>query len=269
MPPTPIKCPGAPQKIMYLAADHFRRKGILRDTNVIYSSATPSIYGAKEYAVVLNQVLERHGVDARFNHELVEILPEAKEAIFQLKNDPGKQRVTIPYDILHAVPPESAPDFIRQSPLADPQKPQEGWVKVNKHTLQHVTYPNVFALGDAAAAPHSKTAAAAARQAPVVVQNLLSVLRGMEPAAQYDGYIACPIVTGYGRMLICELDDSGQPSPRIPWINTFKERYDVWLLKRYGLPWLCWNVLLRGRTMPFPNRTQTAPELRGPLISSS
>ena len=268
MPGTPIKCPGAPQKIMYLAADYFRRKGILRDTNVIYGSATPSIYGAKEYAAVLNQVLERYGVDAKFNHELVEILPDKKEAVFQLKNDPGGQRLTIPYDILHAVPPQSAPDFIRQSPLADPQKPEEGWVKVNKNTLQHVNYPNVFAVGDVAGTPNAKTGAAASRQAPVAVANLVSVMQGKEPQAQYDGYIACPIVTGYGRMLLCELDYSGKPSPRIPGINTFKERYDMWLLKRYGLPWLYWNVLLRGRKAPFLGRTLSVEGLQPAKVAA-
>ncbi len=268
MPGTPIKCPGAPQKIMYLAADYFRRKGILRGARVIYGSGTPTIYGAKEYATVLNKVLERYGVDAKFNHELVEILPDKKEAVFQLKNDPGGQRLTIPYDILHAVPPQSAPDFIRQSALADPQKPKEGWILVNKHTLQHLNYANVFAVGDVAGSPNAKTGAAASRQAPVAVANLLSVMQGKEPLAQYDGYIACPIVTGYGRMLLCEIDYSGKPSPRIPWINTFKERYDMWLLKRYGLPWLYWNVLLRGRKAPFLGRTLSVEGLQPAKVAA-
>jgi sulfide:quinone oxidoreductase len=262
MPGGPIKCPGAPQKIMYLAADHFRRKGILRNVKVIYGSATGSIYGAKDYAAVLNRVLERYGINTLFNHELVEVVPEKKEAIFRLKNGAEGERTTVPYDILHVVPPQSAPDFIRQSALADPGNPQGGWVNVNKLTLQHVNYPNVFALGDVANTPNAKTGAAVAHQAPVAAANLLAVLRGKEPVAQYDGYIACPIVTGYGRMLLCELDYSGQPAPRLPVINTFKERYDMWLLKRYGLPWLYWNVLLRGKKTPFLDERKTAEALR-------
>lgn len=254
MPGTPIKCPGAPQKIMYLAADYFRKKGIQRQSRVIYGSALSSIYGAKEYAAVLDRVVEGYGIDARFQHELVEIVPDKKEAIFQLTSDPAKSRVTIPFDILHVAPPESAPDFIVRSSLADPQKPKEGWVQVNKFTLQHVKYSNVFALGDAAGTPNAKTAAAAVHQAPVLVANLLSVLRGAQPASRYDGYIACPIITGYGRMLLCELDYSGKPSPRIPAIDTFQERYDMWLLKRYGLPWMYWNVFLRGWRPPFAGR---------------
>jgi sulfide:quinone oxidoreductase len=249
MPGTPIKCPGAPQKIMYLAADHFRRHGIKAD--VIYGSTPPSIYGVKEYAAVLNRVIERYGIDARYGHDLVEIRPEKKEAVFQLKNDAAGARVTIPYDLLHVAPPQSAPDFIRKSPLAAPGAGEFGWIEVDQYTLQHKRYPEVFALGDAAGTPNSKTGASAMKQAPVVVQNLLAVIRGAEPAARYDGYVACPIVTGYGRMLLCEFDYSGKPAPTIPFIDTARERYDMWLLKRYGLPWLYWNVMLRGRDVPF------------------
>jgi sulfide:quinone oxidoreductase len=250
MPGSPIKCPGAPQKIMYLAADHFRRKGILKNSRVIFGSAMPSIFGAKEYADVLNRVVRRYKIDARFKHDLVEIRPEKKEAIFQVDNDPAN-RVEIHYDIAHVVPPQRAPGFIRESPLADPQKPNEGWVKVDKYTLQHVLYPNVFAIGDVAGTPNAKTGAAAVRQAPVVVNNILALLKGAEPTAQYNGYIACPVVTGYGRMLLCESDYTGRPAPMIPLIDTFQERYDMWLLKKYGLPWLYWNVMLRGRSLPF------------------
>jgi sulfide:quinone oxidoreductase len=254
MPGTPIKCPGAPQKIMYLAADYFRRTGLTERTRIIYGSATATIYGAREYGSVLEGVLERYGIDARFQHELVEIRAEKNEAVFRRKDDLEQANVTIPYDILHAVPPQSAPDFIRRSSLADPAKPQEGWVMVDKFTLQHPRYPEVFALGDVAGTPNAKTGAAASRQAPVVAANLLAALEGRPAQSAYDGYIACPVVTGYGRMLLCELDYSGKPSPRIPVINTFRERYDMWLLKKYGLPWLYWNVLLRGRKPPFLGR---------------
>ncbi len=262
MPGTPAKCPGAPQKIMYLAADYFRKKGLGRSAQVIYGSGLTAIYGIKEYAAVLDRVVQRYGIDARFNHELVEILPEKREAVFQVKNDPPGQRTTISYDFLHAVPPHSAPDFIRQSPLADPLKPQEGWVRVDKHTMQHVKYPNVFALGDVAGTPNAKTGAAASRQAAVVTANLLSALHDEEPQARYDGYIACPIITGYGRMLLCEVDYTGKPAPRLPAIDTFRERYDMWLLKKFGLPWLYWNVLLRGRKVPSLDGKQALPETR-------
>ena len=255
MPGTPIKCPGAPQKILYLAADFFRRQKRLGDVHLVFGSALNAIFGIKEYADVLNRVVERYGIETRFQIEMAEIHPERKEAVFRPRNQPDGPRTVIPYDILQAVPPQTAPAVIRHSALADPARRQEGWIDVDRGTMQHLRYPNVFALGDVAGTPNAKTGAAAARQAPVVAQNLVALLTGREPAAAYDGYIACPIVTGYGRMLLCEQDYTGGPRPRIKGIDTIRERYDMWLLKRYGLPWLYWHVLLKGRKPPFLGST--------------
>ena len=245
MPSTPIKCPGAPQKIMYLAADYFRKRKV--SASVVYGSALPAIYGIKEYAAVLSTVVERYGIDTRFNHQLVSIEPGKREAVFVDTASPEKPRVTVQYDLLHVVPPQRPPAFVRQSPLADAQ----GWVKVDKNTMRSPDYPNVFALGDVGNTPNAKTGASACKQAPVVAANLLSVMQGREPAAHFDGYVACPIVTSYHKMLLCEFDYSRTPKPTLPLINTCKERYDMWLLKKYGLPWVYWNVALRGRTVPF------------------
>jgi sulfide:quinone oxidoreductase len=249
MPGTPIKCPGAPQKIMYLAAHHFQRDKI--SANLIYGSALPGIYGIKEYAEVLDKVVARYGIDARFNHDLVEMRPEQKEAIFVLKTDPEKRRVTIPYDLMHVAPPQRAPEFIRKSTLPSQDAPGLGWVEVDQYTLQHKRYSNIFALGDVANTPNAKTGAAAIKQAPVLVNNLRAVMRGAVPSARYGGYVACPITTAYGKLLLCEFDYSGKPTPTLPLVDTIAERYDTWLLKRYGLPWLYWNVMLRGRDVPF------------------
>lgn len=259
MPGTPIKGTGAPQKILYLAADCFRRQGRLRDVHLVFASALDSILGIPEYADVLNGVIERYGIETRFQIEMVEIHPERKEAVFRPRNQPDGPRTVIPYDILHAVPPQTAPAVIRNSALADPARSREGWIDVDPGTMQHLRFPNVFALGDVAGSPNAKTGAAAARQAPVVAANLMARLAGREAVAAYDGYIACPIVTGYGRMLLCEQDYTGGPRPRIKGIDTIRERYDLWLLKRYGLPWLYWNVLLKGRKPPFLGSTADCP----------
>lgn len=245
MPASPIKCPGAPQKIMYLAADYFRRRGRARDVRVVYASGPPAIFGAPEYAAPLNRVLERYQVDARFSLDLVEIRPERREAIFRARA--SDERTTIPYSFLHVVPPHRAPRFLRESEMADPATPA-GWAKVDRATLWSPDFANVFALGDAAGTPNAKTGAAALHQAPVVAANLLAVARGQEPVAAYDGYIACPITTGYGRLVLAELDYSGRPAPSLPGLNTFRERRDLWFLKKYGLPWLYWHAFLRGWT---------------------
>jgi sulfide:quinone oxidoreductase len=196
-----------------------------------------------EFAGPLSKVVERYAIDTRFGYELVEVRPPEREAVFKTRDGPT---TTVTYDLLHAVPPQSAPDFLKSGPLAVRDDPK-GWVDVDGETLQHRRHPEVFALGDCAGAPNAKTGAAVRKQAPVVVENLRAVLANREPEARYDGYSSCPIVTRYGRVLLAEFDYSGRPHKTVPFIDTARERRSMWLLKRYGLPFLYWHLMLRGR----------------------
>ena len=244
MPSGPIKCAGAPQKIAYLAADYWREQGVLDKIDIHLVLSTPGMFGVKQFSDVLEQVVRRYGITVHFQSEVVEVNPASREAIV-LSNETN-DKTPIAYDVMHLVPPQSAPDWIKRSPLADAADPN-GYVEVDKHTLQHTRYPNVFSLGDAGSTPNSKTGAAVRNQAPVVVDNLLAVMRGGQPAKQYGGYSSCPLTTARNKMLLAEFDYTMQPTPTIPWINTIKERTDMWYLKRYGLPFLYWNLMLKGR----------------------
>lgn len=245
-PSTPVKCAGAPQKIMYLAADHFRRTGISERAHVVFGSGAKSIFGVKPYAAVLDGVVKRYGIDARFEHNLVAVDGEKREATFEAARDGNTERVTITYDLLHVTPPQSAPDFIKRSPLAWREGACAGWVKADKYTLQHPDFPNVFALGDASDLPTSRTGAAVRKQAPVLVDNLLAVMAGRPLPGRYDGYASCPLTTGYGKLLLAEFDYDGKPTPSFPLIDTLQERRDMWLMKKYGLPRLYWSLMMRG-----------------------
>jgi sulfide:quinone oxidoreductase len=247
-PVTPVKCAGAPQKIMYLAADHLRRTGKRERSNIIFGSGAKAIFGVKPFADVLQGVVRRYGIDTRFQHNLVEVRGDQREAVFEATREDGtKEQVVIPYDILHVTPPQSAPDFIQRGPLAHADGPSKGWVKADKFTLQHPDFPEVFALGDASDLPTSRTGAAIRKQAPVLVENLLAVMEGRKPEARYDGYASCPLTTGYGKLLLAEFDYDGKPTPSFPLIDTLQERRDMWLMKKYGLPRLYWGLMLRGR----------------------
>jgi sulfide:quinone oxidoreductase len=241
----PIKCGGAAQKAAYLSSDILRRRGVLGSTDVILAVPPPSIFGVQKFAAPLEWAIARYGIDARFCHELVEVLGVQREAVFVVHDGDREFRETIGYDFLHVVPRQSAPDFLKDGPLAVPGQP-DGLVDVDANTLQHVRYPDVFALGDCSGAPNAKTGAAVRKQAPVVVKNLLGAAAGREPSARYDGYSSCPIVTSLGTVVLAEFDYSGEPHPTIPWIDTARERHDMWLLKRYGLPFLYWHLMLRG-----------------------
>lgn len=239
-PNTPIKCGGAPQKIAYLADDSFRRVGVRDQSNVILATANAGIFAVEKYAKTLRSVVERRQIDARYRHNLVEVRPETREAVFE-DLDTGAP-ITIPYQLLHVVPPMSAPDFIRRGPLAN----ADGWIEVDKYTLQHARYANVFSLGDASSLPTSKTGAAIRKQAPVLVKNLLAAARGEPLTARYDGYTACPLVTGYGRLVMAEFDYDGNPAETFPFDQS-KERWSMYQVKAHALPRLYWHGILKGR----------------------
>lgn len=244
-PSCQIKCGGAPQKIMYLADDAFRRRGVRDRTHITFVSGTPSIFSVKEYAATLNQVIARKGIETCYRHDLMAVRPASREAVF-CNLDTG-QEVIKHYDMLHVTPFMSAPDFIKHSPLAQPDGPQKGYAVVDKYTLQNPEYPNIFALGDCSALPTSKTGAAIRKQAPVLVRNLVKAI-GEDTSSQatYDGYTSCPLVTGYGRLVLAEFDYDLKPKETFP-VDQTKERLSMYLLKKYALPVLYWQGMLKGR----------------------
>ncbi len=251
-PATPIKCGGAPQKIMYLADDVFKSKsGVGVNTQVLFCTAGGKLFGVPEYCEVLEKVVERRGIQVKFHHNLKEIKADTQEAIFDVTTDDGVEEVSLHYDMIHVTPPMSAPDFIKNSLLAVQAGPKKGWVDVDKDTLQHNRYPNVFSLGDASSLPTSKTAAAVRGQAPVLVQNLLAVMASQAQTGKYNGYTCCPLITGYNATVMAEFDYDSKVDSSFPF-NPAKERYSMWLVKRHLLPWLYWHRMLKGK--PFEGK---------------
>lgn len=264
-PATPIKCGGAPQKIMYLADDYFRKQGIRDQTEVVFATPGSVIFGVEPFKSTLQKVVDRKDIQLRFFHKLTKIDYKNKKAYYTITanadnpdklyrnyKDLGEEKISetevaIPYDMLHLAPPQTAPDFIQRSKLAN----ADGWIEVNQYTLQHKRYPNVFGLGDAVGVPTAKTGAAVRKQAPVVVENLMHVLHHDGALEEgYHGYSSCPLVTGYGKMVLAEFNYDGErdSDPLIStFVDTSKEQYSMWLLKKYGLPFLYWNLMLKGR----------------------
>jgi sulfide:quinone oxidoreductase len=235
-----VKCGGAPQKIMYMADDWFRKAGVRDKSHVIFATALPNLFAVERYRKTLEQVAARKQIDCRFQQELIEIRPEAKEVVFR-QLDSG-ETTTLSYEMLHVTPPMGPPEFIATSPMAD----QDGWVDVDKATLRHQRYSNVFSLGDCSNLPTSKTAAAVRKQVPVLVRNLLAAMDGKPVSAKYGGYTSCPLVTGYGKLVLAEFDYDKQPQETFP-LDQSRERWSMWLVKRYLLPILYWHGMLKGR----------------------
>jgi sulfide:quinone oxidoreductase len=244
-PATPLKCGGAPQKIMYLADDIFQQKsGVGTQTKVMFCTAGTKIFAVPEYAQVLEQVIQRRNITVNYQYNLKAVRGDRREAIFTKITEQGQEEVCLSYDLLHVGPPMSAPDFIKQSPLRDATP--GGWVEVNQDTLQHLRYSNVFALGDVSSLPTSKTAAAVRVQAPVVVANILALLKSQPLTAKYDGYTCCPVITGYNSVVLAEFNYQKKPISSF-WLDPTKESYLMWLVKVYLLPWLYWHRMLTGQ----------------------
>lgn len=265
-PTTPIKCGGAPQKIMYLAADYFKRKGLDKKTNVVFATPGSVIFGVKVIAETLMKVIHRYNVHFKPFYAPVKIDPDKKIAYFQniapdenkcVVNEgnvlgeriQGQSVIEIPFDFLHLAPPQVAPEFVGKSGLCN----EAGWLNVDINSLQHKTYPNIFGLGDVAALPTAKTGAAIRKQAPVVVDNILKLL-AHKPAdnKSYDGYSSCPLVTGYGKMTLAEFNYKNEftPDPMLKYMllfNSYKEHWRLWLLKKYMLPYMYWHKMMKGK----------------------
>ncbi|MER1967171.1 FAD/NAD(P)-binding oxidoreductase [Castellaniella sp. GW247-6E4] len=248
-----VKCPGAPQKALYLAADHFRRNGI-GAVRLQFRTAGAAVFGVPFYAQALDRIMASYGAQPHFGQNLIQVRGPERIAIFESMIDGRVVREEVSYDLLHVVPPQSAPDFIRRSPLAD----ASGWLDVDRHTLRHVRYSNVFGLGDCTSTPNSKTAAAIKGQAPVLVGNLLRALRGAGNTESYDGYAACPLTTSVGKVLLAEFTYGGAITPSFP-VDPRVPRRVYWWLKRSFMPWFYWNILLKGRSLPVTHRGRDFP----------
>ena len=249
-PPMPIKCAGAPQKIMYLAADRFRKKGILDKFSVEFCNAGPVIFGIPFFAKALTKVAAGYGIKTNFSHNLVAIDGANKTATFEVTDSEGnKTRVDKKFDMIHVTPPQSAPDFIKSSPLAN----AAGWVDVHDKTLQHTKYPNVFGLGDVASTGNAKTAAAIRKQVPVVVDNITSVLKQTALREGYDGYGSCPLTTSLSGVILAEFSYGGKITPSFPFVYPRKSRWIWWLGKTSIFPWMYWHLMLKGFRFDIPH----------------
>jgi sulfide:quinone oxidoreductase len=237
----PIKCPGAPQKPMYLSCDFWRRTGRLANIEVSFHNAGAVLFGVKEYVPPLMRYVESYGIHLAFDSRLIAVDGPARRATFKTKDG----EVTKSFNMLHVCPPHKAPEFVAKSPLAD----QAGYVEVDPATLRHVRHPNVFGLGDGGSTPNSKTMAAARKQAPIVAENLLAMFAGREPNAVYDGYGSCPLTVERGKIVLAEFGYGGKLLPSFPkWlINGTKPQRLSWLLKSEVLPWVYWHGMLKGR----------------------
>lgn len=251
-PPMPIKCAGAPQKIVYLASDHWRKEGTLNRTEVDFCLAADALFGVAYFRPSLQYAVDYYGVNLHYRENLVAVDGKARTALFEITAPDGKtSRETRAFDMLHVTPPQSAPDFVKTSPLAG----AGGWVDVDPATLRHTRFEMVFGLGDVAGTSNAKTAAAVRAQVPVVVANVLASLEGHPLPGSYDGYGACPLTVAYGKVVLAEFLYGGKPAPSFPYDQRKPSRF-AWMLKTKVFPRVYWDMMLTGRDITVPHHPE-------------
>lgn len=249
-PGMPIKCAGAPQKIMYMMADHLRRRGKLKASTLKFCLAGEALFGVPFFVPPLQNAVDEYGIGICYRHNLIAINGPAKTALFSVTDKDGVARdVEMRFDMIHVVPPQTGLDVVRESPLAN----AAGWIEVDQATLRHVRYPNVFSLGDAASTTNAKTAAAVRLQSPVVVANLLAAMQDKAMPKTYDGYGSCPLTVALGKIVLAEFAYGGKVTPSFP-LDPRVPRKSMWYLKTKFLPWLYWSHMLKGGTIDVKHR---------------
>ncbi|MCT7909559.1 NAD(P)/FAD-dependent oxidoreductase [Arcobacter lacus] len=256
-PNTAIKCGGAPKKVMYLTNARLNEAKARANAELNFYADSGKLFGVKEYADAIEKQFIARDMKWNFNHNLIAVDVKNKVATFdkywQEKGAFDKdleeyemvtkhQNVDVPFDFLHITPPQKAPTEIGNSAIGS----DKGWIPVNKETLQHVKYNNIFALGDIAAVPMGKTGGSVRKQYKVLVDNLISVMEGKEPTAKYAGYTVCPLITDIGKVMLAEFDWTAKPTPSFP-LDPTQERYIWWLLKVYLLKPMTIHGMLSGK----------------------
>lgn len=251
---TKLKCGGAPKKICLITEDYLRDRDLRGKFDLQYFANHNELMTPKVYGDRLTDIFREREIGVTYSHRLASVDTSAKKAVFDVLPKPSSkpvpadanyEKVTVDYDFLHYVPPMSAPDFVKKSSLTDESKPG-GWVKVDRETMVHAQYKNIISFGDVAGLPTSKTGAAIRLQAPIAAANLVELMEGKEPSGKYNGYSACPIVTEYGKVLMCEFGYDEKLMPTIPWIDPGIERGIWWTLKVHGLKPMYYHGMLKG-----------------------
>ena len=244
MPSGPVKCGGASQKPMYLACDYWREQGVLENIRVVMVQPYPTVFGIPEVDRELDRKIAEYGIELRTNSELVAVNPAGRTAT--IRNNADHTSEDLPYDVLNAVPPQSAPDWLKTTDLPAVGD-QYGFVEVDTQTLRHPRYPNVWSLGDAAGTTNSKAGGALRKQTKVLAKNLVSARKGEPLSQKYNGYSVCPFTVSRSTVVFAEFDPQYRPMPTIPKVPTWKESRLSWWVDRDMFPQVYWHLILKGR----------------------
>jgi sulfide:quinone oxidoreductase len=243
-PQTEMKCAGAPLKQTMLADDHLRRRGNRGRAEIIYNAHAQALFGVPVVTARVEELFARQDIAINRGHVLTAIDPGRKIATYATAEGP----VEMAWDFINVIPPMRAAEAVRNSPLPwqDGAWAADGWIELDRHTMRHARYPNVFGVGDIAGVPKGKTAASVKWQAPVAVHHLVADIAGRPGTAVYNGYTSCPLITRIGAAMLVEFDYNDNLVPSFPMIDPLAEGWLPWVIKEVGLK-ATYTAMLRGR----------------------
>jgi sulfide:quinone oxidoreductase len=240
-----MKCAGAPLKYTFISDDHLRRRGKRGKAELVYMAQSKSLFGVPIVAEKVRMLFQDRGVKVQHEHVLQSIDLDKRIATYKTPTGTAEQG----YDFINVVPPMRAPEVVRNSPLPWTEGPfaADGWVEVDRETLRHKRYPNVFAVGDIAGVPKGKTAASVKWQVPVAVDHILADISGKASSEVYNGYTSCPLITRLGQAMLIEFDYKDNLITSFPGvIAPLEELWISWVMKTMALK-PTYLSMLRGR----------------------
>ncbi|MFP4591719.1 MAG: NAD(P)/FAD-dependent oxidoreductase [Halobacteriales archaeon] len=200
----PHMCPVAPVEFTLMADAWFRRRGIREAVDITYTYPIMRPHGIPTVADFASELFEARDVDVRtfFNAETVD--PEAQVVT-------SMEGTELEYDLLVTIPPHTGSDLVREAGLGD-----DGWMEVDRRTLEATGAEDVYAIGDVADLPTSKAGSVAHYAAGVVADRLADRVRGRTPTATFDGKTVCFIETGLDEGTFIEFGYGEEPTVREP-----------------------------------------------------
>jgi sulfide:quinone oxidoreductase len=267
-PDTPIKCGGAPQKILYLSDDNLRGNGpdggadVSKNAQFSFCKKGKTLFGVPAYnKTLVEEITPMYGnITDKWNHVLRKIDAKNKVATFEHKYQTKGaydedleeydmidhvEMIEMEYDFIHVVPPMKPVDAVAKSKLGWQKGTGKGWLECDKNTLQHRRYKNVFGIGDILGVPKGKTGGSARHHGPILIDNMISVIEGGEPTASFDGYTVCPLKTQYGEIMLAEFNYDGI-APSFPILDPSRPRWIWWAFDLYMLKTMYWQLMMRG-----------------------
>lgn len=233
-PDTEMKCAGAPLKYTFITDDHLVRRGTRSKAEIIYNSNNNTLFSVPIVHEKVRMLYKERNIKTNYGRVLQSIDPGKRIATFATADGTEEQD----YDFIHVIPPMRAPLSIRNSPLPwqTGNWSTEGWLDVDRGTLRHLRYPNVFGVGDIAGVPKGKTAASVKWQVPVALDHLIADITNKESNSIYDGYTSCPMITRLGRAMLVEFNYENDLVPSFPGvIAPLEELWVSWVMKTMAL----------------------------------